>query len=60
MHALGVSLLEQGLKTDEAVDALTKAGGETTKALIVAAQAEYQRGNRMQSRSKRFEIRRSN
>lgn len=40
LHAPGVSLLAQGQKTDEAVAALTKAGGEIPKVLIIAAQVD--------------------
>ena len=45
LHALGVSLLGQGKMSDEAVEALSNAGKEIPKVLLMAAQAEYLRGN---------------
>lgn len=45
LHALGMSLLGQQQLTDEAVAALTDAGKEIPKVLLMAAQAEYVRGN---------------
>jgi hypothetical protein len=45
LHALGMSLLGQRQLTDEAVTALADAGREIPKVLLMAAQAEYVRGN---------------
>ncbi len=45
LHALGMSLLGQKLLIDEAVEALSNAGKEIPKVLLMAAQAEYLRGN---------------
>jgi hypothetical protein len=50
LHALGMSLLGQGQLSDEAVAALTSAGKEIPKVLLMAAQAEYLRGNTRQTR----------
>jgi tetratricopeptide (TPR) repeat protein len=50
LHALGMSLLAQGRSTDEAIEALTNAGREIPKVLLMAAQAEYARGNWRQTR----------
>lgn len=45
LHSLGMSLLGQRHLTDEAVNALANAGKEIPKVLLMAAQAEYVRGN---------------
>jgi hypothetical protein len=45
LHALGIALLGQKQLTDEAVGALSNAGKEIPKVLLMAAQAEYMRGN---------------
>lgn len=45
LHALGVSLLSQGVLTDEAAHALEKAGKEQPKLYLAAAELAYRRGN---------------